>query len=92
MKRGWIVGGWLVALVAYHNVLQFGEALADDGKIPAWAGLWLPFALFTVWSLHLFVRSATRVPDPRFALWLDLQLERLRRLLPTRRGTASPSA
>lgn len=80
---GLVIG--LAALIAYHHTLQFGEALVDDGKTPAWLGLWLPFAAFALGSLALFIRAATRVPDPRFAFWLDHQLARLARLVPRRR-------
>ena len=39
---GLVVG--LAMLIAFHQLLQVGEALADNNKIPIWAGLWLPFA------------------------------------------------
>lgn len=80
---GLLIG--LAALIAYHHALQFGEALVDDGKTSAGLGLWLPFTVFTLASAVLFVRAATRVPDPRFGFWLDQQVERLARLLPRRR-------
>ena len=78
----------LAMLIAFHQVLQMGEALADNHKIPTWAGLWLPFALFAAMSVTMFVRAARRVPDPRIGIWLDHQFDRLGRLLPRRRGAA----
>ena len=80
---GLVIG--LAALIAYHHMLQFGEAVVDDGKAPAWLGLWVPYAVFTIGSVLLFLRAATRVPDPRFAFWLDHQLARIARLIPRRR-------
>ena len=76
---GLVVG--LALLIGYHQLLSFGEALVDDGQIPAWLGLWLPFALFAALSLRLFLRAATRVPDPRGAPWLDREVDRLGRLV-----------
>ena len=87
---GLVVG--LAVLIAFHQVLQLGEALADNNKIPIWLGLWLPFALFALGSLAMFVRAATRVPDPRLGIWLDQQLTRLGRLLPRRRTRGDPRA
>jgi lipopolysaccharide export system permease protein len=81
----------LAVLIAFHQVLQMGEALADNGKVPAWLALWVPFAVFALGSAILFARAATRVPDPRLAYWLDHQLARLGRLLP-RRWTVAAAA
>ena len=83
---GLVVG--LAMLIAFHQLLQVGEALADNNKIPIWAGLWLPFALFAAISAWMFVRAATHVPDPRLGIWLDRQFDRLGRLLPRRRAAA----
>jgi lipopolysaccharide export system permease protein len=84
---GLVIG--LAVLIAFHQVLQVGEALADNGKVPAWLALWVPFAAFALGSAILFARAATRVPDPRLAYWLDHQLARLGRLLPRRWTTAA---
>ena len=83
---GLVVG--LAMLIAFHQLLQVGEALADNNKIPIWAGLWLPFALFAAISAWMFVRAATHVPNPRLGIWLDRQFDRLGRLLPRRRAAA----
>jgi lipopolysaccharide export system permease protein len=83
---GLVVG--LAMLIAFHQLLQLGEALADNNKIPVWVGLWVPFALFTAVAAWMFLRAATRVPDPRLGIWLDRQFDRLGRLLP-RRGAAA---
>ena len=83
---GLVVG--LAMLIAFHQLLQVGEALADNNKIPIWAGLWLPFALLAAISAWMFVRAATHVPNPRLGIWLDRQFDRLGRLLPRRRAAA----
>jgi lipopolysaccharide export system permease protein len=87
---GLVVG--LAVLIAFHQAVQLGEALVDNGDAPAWLALWLPFTAFALGSAILFVRTATRVPDPRLALWCDHQLERLRRLVPRRRASGSARA
>jgi lipopolysaccharide export system permease protein len=87
---GLVVG--LAVLIAFHQVIQVGEALVDNNEAPAWLALWAPYAAFAAASLLLFVRAATRVPDPRFAFWLDHQLGRLRDLLPRRRAAGSEAA
>lgn len=76
----------LAMLIAFHQVLQVGEALADNNKVSAWVGLWLPFAVFSVLSIVMFLRAARRVPDPRLGIWLDRQFDRLGRFLPKRRS------
>ena len=88
-QRSYGLVAGLAMLIAFHQFLQVGEALADNNKIPVWAGLWLPFGLFAVVSAWMFVRAATRVPDPRLGIWLDRQFDRLGRLLPRRRGVAT---
>ena len=85
---GLVVG--LAMLIAFHQILQVGEALADNNKLPTWLALWVPFGLFALVSLLMFLRAATRVPDPRFGIWLDQQVDQLGRLLPRRRAAATP--
>jgi lipopolysaccharide export system permease protein len=80
----------LAMLIAFHQILQVGEALADNNKIPTWLALWVPFGVFTLVSLVMFLRAATRVPDPRLGIWLDRQFDQLGRLLPRRRAAATP--
>jgi lipopolysaccharide export system permease protein len=80
----------LAMLIAFHQILQVGEALADNNKIPTWLALWVPFGVFTLVSLVMFLRAATRVPDPRLGIWLDRQFDQLGRLLPRRRPAATP--
>ena len=84
---GLVVG--LAMLIAFHQLLQLGEALADNNKIPIWAGLVAAVRRCSPpISAWMFVRAATRVPDPRLGIWLDRQFDRLGRLLPRRRAAA----
>lgn len=54
-----LVAAGLVLLV-YHHLLQFGESLADLGRVPAIPALWLPFAGFAAFGLWLSARVARR--------------------------------
>lgn len=44
----------VLALLAIHHLLQFGESLGDTGRLPAAAAVWTPFAVFAVLSLWIF--------------------------------------
>ncbi|MEZ5906332.1 MAG: LptF/LptG family permease [Geminicoccaceae bacterium] len=59
---GLLVG--IVLLVGYNQLVNTGEALADDNKLSVWLSLWLPFLCFVALSVGYFVRTARRVPDP----------------------------
>ena len=83
---GLVIG--LAILIAFHQLLQVGEALADNNAAPSWLTLWVPYGVFTLGSFLLFRRAEARVPDPRLTYWLDRQLERLGRLIPRRHGRA----
>jgi lipopolysaccharide export system permease protein len=67
----------LAVLIGYHQLLGFGETLVDNGDGPAWLMLWVPLALFAALSVWLFLRAATRVPDPKGAPWLDRLVDRV---------------
>jgi lipopolysaccharide export system permease protein len=62
---GFVVG--LIILASYNNLLRFGEALADNGVISPWLGLWAPLGLLVAFSLGLFYwtayKSAQLPPD-----------------------------
>lgn len=72
---GFIVG--VLLIVGYSQILQTGEALADDGLFSTFTTLWLPFAAFVLLSVVLFVRRATHVPDPARGAILDRGFENL---------------
>ena len=62
---GFVIGLLIIAL--YNNLLRFGEALADDGVVSPWLGLWAPLAALAVLSGALFYwaayKSARLPPD-----------------------------
>jgi lipopolysaccharide export system permease protein len=62
---GFVLG--LMILASYNNLLRFGEALADDGIVSPWLGLWAPLGGLVALSVGLFYwaayRSARLPPD-----------------------------
>lgn len=61
-QRGISMTVGLVLVILYHHVLEFGESLADAGRISAWAGLWVPFCVFAMGSVWAFYAATVR-PD-----------------------------
>ena len=47
----------LLLLVVYHKILEFSEAYATVGGVPAGPALWLPFALFIGATSYLFLKT-----------------------------------
>jgi lipopolysaccharide export system permease protein len=72
---GFVVG--VLVLVGFHQILQTGEGLADNGVVDTWPVIWLPTAVFALLSLLLFIRRATVVPDPARGAVLDRLIEAL---------------
>lgn len=70
---GFVVG--VLALVGYHQILQTGEGLADNGVLGTATALWLPTAAFVLLSTAVFLRRATVVPDPAKGAVLDRLVE-----------------
>ncbi len=62
---GFVIG--LIILALYNNLLRFGEALADDGVVSPWLGIWVPLAALAALSFSLFYwtayKSARLPPD-----------------------------
>jgi lipopolysaccharide export system permease protein len=77
----------VVLMVVYHNVINFGEAIATTGRVSPGIGLWLPFLLFAAFSLWLFAAVSTW-PRENPVVLLFARIARLRdsmlRLLPRR--------
>ncbi len=71
VRRGVGLVAGLVLLIVYHHVLQFGESLADAGRIPSAVGLWLPCAVFAVISIWAFHTANTRPGYNPIAAALD---------------------
>lgn len=47
----------LLVLVIYHKILEFSEAYATVGGVPAGPALWVPFALFMLATSYLFLKT-----------------------------------
>ncbi|MBX6321651.1 MAG: LptF/LptG family permease [Rhodospirillaceae bacterium] len=61
----------IVLVILYHHLLQFGEKLADDGRLSPFVGLWAVFALFCGGSLWLFHAAAMRPGHSPFGMVLE---------------------
>lgn len=59
---GFLIG--VIVVVGYNQLIGAGESLADDDKVSAIVGVWLPFLAYAVLTTAFFVRTARRVPDP----------------------------
>ncbi len=56
----------LISLFAYHEVLDFGKNLVQDGSVGVFVGLWLPMIIFFSTSVAAFIWTARRVPRGEF--------------------------
>ncbi len=79
---GLIIG--LAALIAYNQLIRYGESVVDDGRISAVVGIWLPYLAFGVISVWLYRRRAYTVPSLAGGSRLDAMLDRLLAHLPRR--------
>lgn len=52
----------LALIFTYYVLLSAGQALAEQGLVPAVAGLWLPNVVFTLLGAALFRRAAREAP------------------------------
>ncbi len=50
-----------LALLALNQALQFGESLAETGRVTAWIAVWAPVVIFGVFGIWLF-RSSLQWP------------------------------
>jgi len=55
-SRGFMVS--LAMIFVYYVLLSTGQALADQGKIPAVLGLWIPNVVFATIGIYLFAQAA----------------------------------
>jgi lipopolysaccharide export system permease protein len=81
---GFVIG--LIILALYNNLLRFGEALADDGVVSPWLGIWVPLAALAALSLSLFYwtayKSARLPPDVLIQQIETAVMRRVGRFLP----------
>lgn len=50
-----------LALLTLYQALQFGESVAETGRVPAWLAVWLPLGAFAAFGIWLF-RSSLQWP------------------------------
>ena len=79
---GFIIG--LAALIAYNQVVRYGESVVDDGRTTALIGLWTPYLFFALASFWLYYRRAYTVPSQAGGARLDAAVDRLLALLPAK--------
>jgi lipopolysaccharide export system permease protein len=70
---GFLIG--VVVVVGYNQLISTGESLADDGRVSALIGVWLPFLAYAVLTTGFFIRTARRVPDPGKSSWLGAGID-----------------
>lgn len=87
---GMLVG--VALLLAYNQILGFGESLADNNRASPYLVIWGPFAAFCLLGLYLTWRRSTRVPGGGERLWLDDLVSRARALLTRRSAATGPAA
>jgi len=86
-RQGLSLALGLFLLIAYNEILQFGEAMIDDGKVSPWLGLQLPMAIFTILSGWFFMRAsgrATTSSTGRIASLIDQLISKVRLLRPAK--------
>lgn len=59
-----------VLLLSFQHSLQLGQSLAETGLIPAFAGIWTPFAMFTGFGLWMFAGSRNRPGETPISLFI----------------------
>ena len=84
---GLVIG--LAFLMAFYQVLQVGESLADNNKLPSWLGLWVPFAVFGLVSASCSSAPRRACPIRGCRFVGRHQVDRLGRLLPRRRSAVA---
>jgi lipopolysaccharide export LptBFGC system permease protein LptF len=81
-SRGFAVS--LCVIFLYYILLSAGQGFAEQGRIPAWTGLWLPNLVFGLLGIFL-VRRAGR-ERALFGTWLSDLAAQLRDALSVWRG------
>lgn len=78
---GIVVG--LALLLLLNQLVQFGESLADDGRIPAGLGLWTPLLAFALIGAALVGRRGWHVASgagtPRLDAWVEAVVSAVQR-------------
>ncbi|MCP5365245.1 MAG: LptF/LptG family permease [Hyphomicrobiales bacterium] len=81
----------LAIIVAYEQVLDFGENSVEAGVVSALTGLWLPFFAYVALTLGFFARMAYFVPNTPFSMFnskFSILIRVFNRPEPQRRGAS----
>jgi lipopolysaccharide export system permease protein len=55
----------IATLIIYNQILQFGQSMAENGRMSAFAAIWAPFLVFAGGSVYLFYVANSRLnQDP----------------------------
>jgi lipopolysaccharide export system permease protein len=78
-----IVAG-IAMLIIYNQVLQFGQNMAENGRMSAFVAIWIPFLVFSLGSVYLFHVANSRLNQDPLAIvfgtidagwkWLKLRM------------------
>ena len=55
-------------MIVYYQLLNFGRDMAENGRVSAFVGLWIPFFLFSLSSMYLFYVANSRLNQDPFAV------------------------
>jgi lipopolysaccharide export system permease protein len=58
----------IAILIVYYQALQFGESMAENGRMSSFVGLWVPFLVFALGSVYLFYVANSRLSQDPFAM------------------------
>ena len=75
----------VVILVVYKEILDFGENLVEAQELGAFTGIWVPFLIFAMGTILVFVRALMSLPRDSINL-MPVWLARFGRALPFSTG------
>lgn len=70
-----------IILIVYHHSLQFGENMVDSGKVGPFFGIWLPFLLFSSFSVWIYMQVGAKPgnnPLSSIIDWLEARRQNIR--------------
>lgn len=70
-RRGPAVATAAILLLLYHYSLEVGEGLVGLGVVTPLIGLWIPFAVFSLFCINMFWRIDQRLRPNKFELLFD---------------------
>jgi lipopolysaccharide export system permease protein len=58
----------IATLIIYNQILQFGQNMAENGRMSAFAAIWVPFLIFAGGSSYLFYVANSRLSQDPMAI------------------------